>query len=112
MDSLTKQCLEQLKTVQENHCESISNIRSEAEKCLIKDYLVDHHTDTTPKKRDIVVPSVASIEDMRTPSFENLKEEENNSVNRSKLGFSEGKTQQQVASIAFSPNRTPFADVN
>ncbi|OMO72729.1 hypothetical protein CCACVL1_17628 [Corchorus capsularis] len=112
MDSLTKLCLEQLETVQENHCESISNIRREAEKCLIKDYLVDHHTDTTPKKRDIVVPSEASIEDMRTPSIKNLKEEENNSVNSQKLGYSEGKTQQQIASMAFSPNRTPFADVN
>ena len=39
-ESLTNLCLDQLKTVQENHGESISNIRSEAEKCLVKDYLV------------------------------------------------------------------------
>ncbi|XVF08039.1 hypothetical protein REPUB_Repub06bG0191100 [Reevesia pubescens] len=106
IDSLTNLCLDQLKTVQENHGESISNIRGEAEKCLVKDYLVDHHTNTTPKKRDIVMPSLASIEEMRTPSFE----EENNSENRSKWGNNESKIQEQIA--GFSPNRTPFADVN
>ena len=40
IDSLANLCLGQLKTVQEKHGESVSNIRSEAEKCLIKDYLV------------------------------------------------------------------------
>ncbi|XP_021289171.1 kinesin-like protein KIN-5B [Herrania umbratica] len=112
IDSLTNLCLDHLKTVQEKHGESISNIRSEAEKCLVKDYLVDHHTNSTPKKRDIVVPSLASIEEMRTPSWENLKEEENNSEKRSKWGNSDSKTHQQIAREAFSPNRTPFADVN
>ncbi|XVE76319.1 hypothetical protein DITRI_Ditri12bG0162400 [Diplodiscus trichospermus] len=104
LDSLINLCSDQLKTVQENHGESISNIRSEAEKCLVKDYLVDHHTCTTPKKRDIVVPSLASIEEMRTPSFGYVKEDENNSENRSKWGNNESKIQQQI--------RTPFADVN
>ncbi|XVE96823.1 hypothetical protein REPUB_Repub02eG0256200 [Reevesia pubescens] len=110
IDSLTNLCLDQLKTVQENHGESISNIRSEAEKCLVNDYLVDHHTNTTPKKRDIVVPSLASIEEMRTPSFEDVKDEENNSENRSKWGNNESKIQQQIP--GFSPNRTPFAEMS
>ncbi|MBA0567338.1 hypothetical protein Golob_012081, partial [Gossypium lobatum] len=39
IDSLTNCCLDQLKTVQEKHGESISNIRSEAEKCITRDYL-------------------------------------------------------------------------
>ncbi|XVE61822.1 hypothetical protein DITRI_Ditri06bG0070100 [Diplodiscus trichospermus] len=112
IDSFTNLCLDQLKTLQENHGESISNIRSEAEKCLVKDYLV-HHSNTRPKKRDIVVPSLASIEEMRTPSIDDIKEEENKSGNnRSKWDNSESKTQQQVGFMAFSPNRTPFADVN
>ncbi|XP_022748299.1 kinesin-like protein KIN-5B [Durio zibethinus] len=112
IDSFTTVCLDQLKTVQENHGESISKIRSEAEKCLVKDYSVDHHSNTTPKKREIVVPSLESIEEMRTPSFEDVKEAENNSKNRSKWDNSESKIQQQVTCMAFSPNRTPFADVN
>ncbi|PPS00356.1 hypothetical protein GOBAR_AA20313 [Gossypium barbadense] len=127
IDSLTNCCLDKLKTVQEKHGESISNIRSEAEKCITRDYLlmstkplylllvsnfriVDNHT--IPKKRDIVVPSLASIEEMRTSAFEDIEKEENNSENnnRSKWGYNEGKIQQQITSL--SPNRTPFADVN
>ncbi|KHG11578.1 kinesin-related protein [Gossypium arboreum] len=110
IDSLTNCCLDQLKTVQEKHGESISNIRSEAEKCITRDYLVDNHT--KPKKRDIVVPSLASIEEMRTSAFEDIEKEGNNleNNNRSKWGYNEGKIQQQITSL--SPNRTPFADVN
>ncbi|MBA0746972.1 hypothetical protein Gogos_009443 [Gossypium gossypioides] len=110
IDSLTNCCLDQLKTVQEKHGESISNIRSEAEKCITRDYLVDNHT--IPKKRDIFVPSLASIEEMRTSAFEDIEKEENNleNNNRSKWGYNEGKIQQQITSL--SPNRTPFADVN
>ncbi|GMJ03069.1 hypothetical protein like AT2G37420 [Hibiscus trionum] len=105
IDSFTNSCVDQLKTVQEKHGESISNIRTEAEKCITKDYLVDHHT--KPKKRDIVVPSLASIEGMRTPVLEEENDLENN---RSKWGNNESKIQQHVTS--FSPNRTPFTNVN
>ncbi|KAH1039432.1 hypothetical protein J1N35_041175 [Gossypium stocksii] len=109
IDSLTNCCLDQLKTVQEKHSESISNIRSEAEKCITRDYLVDNHT--KPNMRDIVVPSLASIEEMRTSAFEDIEKEENNlENNRSKWGYNEGKIQQQITSL--SPNRAPFADVN
>ncbi|KAE8719095.1 ATP binding microtubule motor family protein isoform 2 [Hibiscus syriacus] len=111
IDSFTKSCVDQLKTVQEKHGESITNIRSEAQKCLTKDYLVDDHH-TKPKKRDTVVPSLASIEGMRMPTdFEDDKGEENNlEKNRSKWGNNESKIQQHVTS--FSPSRTPFTDVN
>jgi hypothetical protein len=40
IDSITSLCLGQLKSTQENHGDRISNIRSKAEKCLTKDYLV------------------------------------------------------------------------
>ncbi|KAK8563665.1 hypothetical protein V6N12_035808 [Hibiscus sabdariffa] len=109
IDSFTNSCVDQLKTVQEKHGESISNIRSEAEKCITKDYLVDHHT--KPVKRDIVVPSSASIEGMRTSVFEDVEGEENKlENNRTKWGNNESKIQQHVT--GFSPNRTPFTDVN
>lgn len=41
MDSMTSQCINQLKLVPEKHGESISNIRSKAERCLTKDYQVN-----------------------------------------------------------------------
>ncbi|KAK0585310.1 hypothetical protein LWI29_026650 [Acer saccharum] len=112
VDSMTTACLNQLKSIQEKHGERITNIRNQTEKCLTKDYLVDHHTSSTPKKRIITVPSLASIEEMRTPSSENLTEEENN--NRSKSGHPETKMQQQqlLHMMAASPNRNPFTYIN
>ncbi|GLT38881.1 hypothetical protein SLA2020_130990 [Shorea laevis] len=108
MDCLTSTGLDQLKTIQEQHGQSISSIRSEAEKCLVKDYLVDQHTDTTPKKRVILVPSLESIEELRTPSYENHKAD-NYSESRPRWEQNGSKIQPLME---FSPNRTPFADVN
>lgn len=109
-DCTTTLCLDQLKYLQENHGQNVASIRTEAERCLVKNYLVDLHKDTTPTKRVISVPSLASIDKMRTPIFENLKEE-NRSINRSKWFQNEAKMQ-QVLNTAASPHRTPFSDVN
>ncbi|KAL9429121.1 hypothetical protein AB3S75_031015 [Citrus x aurantiifolia] len=111
IDSITTICLDQLKFVQEKHGENLSTIRNQAEKCFTKDYMVDQHTSTTPKKRAITVPSLASIEEMRTPAFENLQVENISEDNRSKLGHHESKIP-QLLHMAASPNRTPFSDVN
>lgn len=65
---------------------------------------------TTPKKRAIAIPSLASIEEMRTPAFNDLTE---NMItdNTSKWAPTDGKIQQQQH-VAASPNRTPFGSVN
>ncbi|KDP35584.1 hypothetical protein JCGZ_09022 [Jatropha curcas] len=111
IESITTLCLDQLKSIQENHSQSIANIRSTAEKCLTEDYLVDQNSGSTPKRRVIPVPSLASIEEMRTPSYENLEDEKKNSVNKSsKWGHTESKI--PLLQVAASPNRAPFADLN
>lgn len=40
IDSMATLCLDQLKSVQDKHGEGVSTIRNEAEKRLVKDYLV------------------------------------------------------------------------
>ena len=40
IDSMTTLCLDQIKLIQEMHGTNVSDIRSQAEKCLVKDYLV------------------------------------------------------------------------
>ncbi|XP_065625906.1 kinesin-like protein KIN-5B [Quercus suber] len=97
IDSMTTLCLDQIKLIQETHGTSISDIRSQAEKCLVKDYLVDNHTSTTPKKRVIVVPSLASIEEMRTPAYE-----------ISEKGVKLALTESKIPHL----QRTPFAYLN
>ncbi|XP_028067149.1 kinesin-like protein KIN-5B isoform X2 [Camellia sinensis] len=109
IDSMSSLCLNQLKCVGENHTESITNIRNQAGQCLRKDYLVDQHTGTTPKLKIIAVPSLASIEEMRTPAVGDLMA----NFTRPNLGCTESKIQQQQGQcVGASPNRTPFADVN
>lgn len=64
---------------------------------------VDKNTGSTPKKRDIRVSSLASIEDMRTPLDENMP------------GLAPGDTgtkAQRFHQEALTPLRTPFAYVN
>ncbi|GAV62678.1 LOW QUALITY PROTEIN: Kinesin domain-containing protein/DAP_epimerase domain-containing protein [Cephalotus follicularis] len=107
VDSMTTLCLAQLKSVQEKHGECILNMRNQAENSLTKDYLVDQHTDATPKKRIIAVPSIASIEEMRTPDFDNLKEKSLEHISK----WGQSKIQQQFLH-ALLPDRLPFADVN
>lgn len=64
---------------------------------------VDKNTGSTPKKRDIRVPSLASIEDMRMPFDENMP---------SLAPGDTGTKAQRFHQEALSPLRTPFAYVN
>ncbi|GFZ11044.1 ATP binding microtubule motor family protein [Actinidia rufa] len=112
IDSMSILCLDQLSCIREKHTDSITNIRNQAEQCLRKDYLVDQHTSTTPKMKVIAVPSLASIEEMRTSPMGDLTEKIT-SENRPRCGSMESKIhQQQEACFGASQNRTPFADVN
>ncbi|XP_014514881.1 kinesin-like protein KIN-5B [Vigna radiata var. radiata] len=95
IDSMTTRWLEQLNSLQDKHGEGVSNIHVQAEKSLVKDYLVDQNERF--QKRIISVPSPASFEEMRT-----LITEDKSTENPLKLIHAESKT----------PNRTPFADVN
>ncbi|KAL6133281.1 hypothetical protein ACLB2K_065518 [Fragaria x ananassa] len=100
MDSFTTLCLDQLKSVQDNHSESVSTIRNKAEKCLVQDYVVDNAG--TLKKRVIEVPSLASIEEMRS-SLDVKEENVNVFDNKLKRSLTESK---------IPCARTPFSDVN
>ncbi|KAL6138686.1 hypothetical protein ACLB2K_063965 [Fragaria x ananassa] len=100
MDSFTTLCWDQLKSVQDNHSESVSTIRNKAEKCLVQDYVVDNAG--TLKKRVIEVPSLASIEEMRS-SLDVKEENVNVFDNKLKRSLTESK---------IPGPRTPFSDVN
>ncbi|XP_004494989.1 kinesin-like protein KIN-5B [Cicer arietinum] len=101
IDSMTTQLLEQLNSLQVKHGGDISDIHVQSEKCLIKDYLVDKHTSSTSHKKIISVPSLASIEEMRTQI-----REDNSTENQLKWTLAESKIPR------LAENRTPFADVN
>ncbi|ESQ52380.1 hypothetical protein EUTSA_v10016170mg [Eutrema salsugineum] len=101
-EAIVETCVKQVTLLQENHGKAISNVRNKAEQSLIRDYQVDQHKNETPKKQTIKVPSLASIEEMRT-SF-------------SKIILSEDYTSMEKRSTKQrqdeSNDRTPFLEVN
>ncbi|KAH9617110.1 hypothetical protein KSS87_002753 [Heliosperma pusillum] len=109
MNSLSNQCLSQLTSLQTEHDSSLSNIRKKAEQCLIKDYKVDSHGEIC--KREMQVPSLASIEEMRTPDINDLlgriSFEE-----RIKCCQIEPKTAHSPRHTTSSLDRAPFANIN
>ncbi|KAG7643433.1 Kinesin motor domain [Arabidopsis suecica] len=101
-EAIVETCMNQVTLLQENHGQAVSNIRNKAEQSLIKDYQVDQHKNETPKKQSINVPSLDSIEEMRTLFSQNTLSEDHTSLEKrsTKQGLNEAN------------NRTPFLEVN
>ncbi|KAK6142214.1 hypothetical protein DH2020_000011 [Rehmannia glutinosa] len=72
LDSMISPCCGDLRELNSGHYHNIVEINENAGKCLLEEYAVDQPTCSTPRKRPINLPSVASIEELRTPSFEEL----------------------------------------
>ncbi|KAJ6842801.1 kinesin-like protein KIN-5B [Iris pallida] len=72
MESVSSMCSDHLKTLQGDHSERIKDIRNLAETRLLKEYLVDYPTNGIPAKNNVQVPSLGSIEALRTTSVADL----------------------------------------
>ncbi|KAG6417602.1 hypothetical protein SASPL_119786 [Salvia splendens] len=72
LDSMIVPCCGDLRDLNSGHYHKIVEITENAGKCLLEEYTVDQPSCSTPKKRPINPSSVASIEELRTPSFEEL----------------------------------------
>ncbi|XP_047962855.1 kinesin-like protein KIN-5B [Salvia hispanica] len=99
INTITLASLDQLNSMRLNHGECISHISSKSEQCIHKEYLVEQKTNVTPKRRATAVPSLESIEAMRTPV------RDLDSKSRLKLDSTDNKIMQD-------PHRNPFQDVN
>ncbi|KAL3850731.1 hypothetical protein ACJIZ3_012613 [Penstemon smallii] len=72
LDSMIVPCCGDLRELNSGHHHKIVEITENAGKCLLEEYTVDQPSCSTPRKRPINLPSTASIEELRTPSFEEL----------------------------------------
>ncbi|KAL8516151.1 hypothetical protein ACS0TY_014716 [Phlomoides rotata] len=72
LDSMIVPCCGELRDLNSGHYHKIVEITDNAGKCLLEEYMVDEPSCSTPSKRPINPPSIASIEELRTPSFEEL----------------------------------------
>ncbi|XP_015952328.1 kinesin-like protein KIN-5D [Arachis duranensis] len=72
LNSMITPCCGDLRELKGNHYHRIVEITDNAGKCLLSEYTVDEPSCSTPRKRPFNLPSVSSIEELRTPSFEEL----------------------------------------
>ncbi|CAH9072504.1 unnamed protein product [Cuscuta epithymum] len=72
LDSMIVPCCGQLRELNTGHLHKVAEIREYAGKCLSEEYMVDEPSSLTPTKRLFKLPSVDSIEELRTPGFEEL----------------------------------------
>ncbi|GMN24432.1 hypothetical protein TIFTF001_000559 [Ficus carica] len=72
INSMIVPCCGDLRELKGGHYHKIVEITENAGKCLLDEYVVDEPSCSTPRKRLFNLPSVASIEELRTPSFEEL----------------------------------------
>ncbi|KAG2673631.1 hypothetical protein I3760_13G101000 [Carya illinoinensis] len=72
LNSMIVPCCGDLRELKGGHYHKIVEITENAGKCLLYEYTVDEPSCSTPRKRSFNLPSVASIEELRTPAFEEL----------------------------------------
>ncbi|GAB2286050.1 Kinesin-like protein KIN-5D [Dionaea muscipula] len=72
LDSMIAPCCGDLRKLRTSHHHRIVEITEDAGKCLLNEYKVDEPTCSTPRKRSYNLPSVSSLEELRTPPFEEL----------------------------------------
>ncbi|KAL6532629.1 Kinesin-like protein KIN-5D [Orobanche hederae] len=110
LDSMTVPCCGDLRELNSDHHHKIIEITEGAGKCLLEEYMVDQPSCSTPRKRPINPPTIASIEELRTPSFEELLKSFWN-ANSSKQANGDVKN---VSEAAFSlrDSRVPLTALN
>ncbi|KAH9661184.1 kinesin-like protein KIN-5D [Citrus sinensis] len=72
LNSMIVPCCGDLRELKGGHYHKIVEITENAGKCLLNEYMVDEPSCSTPRKRSFNLPSMASIEELRTPAFEEL----------------------------------------
>ncbi|CAN4100917.1 unnamed protein product [Withania somnifera] len=72
LDSIIVPCCGELRELKSGHYHRVVEITEHAGQCLSHEYMVDEPSCTTPKKRNFSIPSAGSIEELKTPPFEEL----------------------------------------
>ncbi|KAF3453779.1 hypothetical protein FNV43_RR04220 [Rhamnella rubrinervis] len=72
LNSMIVPCCGELRELKGGHYHKIVEITEHAGKCLLHEYVVDEPSCSTPRKRSFNLPTVVSIEELRTPAFEEL----------------------------------------
>ncbi|GAA0172516.1 microtubule binding motor protein [Lithospermum erythrorhizon] len=72
LHSIIVPCRGELGELKSGHQNKIVEITQDAGKCLLEEYMVDQPSCSTPRQAPYNLPSVTSIEELKTPAFEDL----------------------------------------
>ncbi|KAE8733778.1 hypothetical protein F3Y22_tig00000991pilonHSYRG00144 [Hibiscus syriacus] len=72
MNSMIIPCCEGLRELKGGHYHLTVEISENSGKCLEEEYMVDNPSCTIPRKRAFNSPSMSSMEELKTPPFEEL----------------------------------------
>ncbi|CAA2933622.1 kinesin KIN-5D [Olea europaea subsp. europaea] len=72
LNSMIVPCCGDMRELKSGHYQKIVEITENSGKCLLEEYMVDQPSCSTPRKKSFNLPSAASIEELRAPSFEEL----------------------------------------
>lgn len=70
--SIITPCHGEVTELKDAHYHKVVEITGNAGKCLEEEYLVDEPSCSTPRRRQIDLPSAKSIEELRTPDYDEL----------------------------------------
>lgn len=70
--SVLTPCHEEITELKGAHYHKVVEITENAGKCLEEEYLVDEPSCSTPRRRQIDLPTAESIEELRTPDYDEL----------------------------------------
>ncbi|CAD5324962.1 unnamed protein product [Arabidopsis thaliana] len=122
VNSMIIPCCEDLIELKSDHNHKIIEITENAGKCLLDEYVVDEPSCSTPKKRPIDIPSIESIEELRTPASEELlRAFRDEKLSKQANGDAKQQQQQQQQHLirasslyeaAVSDSRYPLSAVN
>ncbi|CAI9105253.1 OLC1v1004137C1 [Oldenlandia corymbosa var. corymbosa] len=111
LDSLIVPSCGELRELNSGHHHKIVEITGNAGKCLLEDYVVDQPSSSAPNKRAYNLPSIAAIEELRTPAFEELLKSFWDSKS---LKQANGDVKQHLLEAAYSlkDSRHPLTAIN
>ncbi|KAI4368806.1 hypothetical protein MLD38_017320 [Melastoma candidum] len=107
-------CYGHMTELQGGHHNKVVDITRNAAKCLLEEYEVDEPTCSTPRRRPFNLPSVSSIEELRTPAFEELLKSfwEMRSSRQANGDVKHVFTSNDVATQSMRDSRLPLTAIN
>ncbi|KAH9326557.1 hypothetical protein KI387_006735 [Taxus chinensis] len=107
-------CSNEFIELQKTHYGEVEEISRQAHEYLEEEYMEDQSSCTTPRRRPINIPSMASIEELQTPSFDELLHEFRNMRSENRLKQANGELKHLMMSdfSSMRESRIPLTAIN